>query len=109
MDFPEEEVQELKTLFGSDIKSTAEGGLPYFLIPKVRIGTKEVDAVLCPRPRDGYPSRLYLAQKIEDGSARNWNGNLLLANRNWFAVSWKLSNEKVRLSQMMALHLRAFQ
>ena len=73
---------------------------------------------LCPFPRDGYPSRLFLSAKItHKGQGVNWNADgVMIAGRKWWAVSWnpfknKQPNQDVnqRLLGMVTAHLQAFQ
>jgi hypothetical protein len=94
----------------------SEGGRPYILLPKLRLPEgcepSEVDALLSPEPHDGYSSRLYFAVQIkpvgkENTTALNWNGNPgRILERNWHAHSWR-TPEGLRLSQMVAIHLKA--
>lgn len=111
----EDQVQELKTV-ASDISSCAEGGIEYVLIPKLKLPDgctpSEVDALLCPKPRgDGYESRLFFAAKVECSrplkQALNWNGNVRVLERNWYAYSYKV-DANLGLKQMVAAHLGAF-
>ena len=62
-----------------------------------------------PQHRDGYPSRLFFAEKVQSKAVPepNWNANgARIAERNWHAFSWK-TNPNLRLAQMVAAHLRA--
>lgn len=112
MTFPEDQLTELKHLFGHEIRKVVEAGLPYLLIPLLKLppGCKPnvADALLCPVPRgDGYESRLYLSVQVQLPNARNWNGNVRICERNWQAVSWKVP-KGLTLCQMIAMHLKAF-
>jgi hypothetical protein len=108
MDFPKDQIDELKSLFGN-ITGSEEAGITYLLIPKLKLPgscvPNEVDALLCPSGRDGYPSRLYFAQQIQSSKSLNWNGNIRILERNWFAFSWKI-DPNLRLAQMIAAFLR---
>ena len=111
MNGTDEQVDELTRLF-PDVEEAVEGGVRYFLIPSLRLPPgrtpEQVDALLCPSPRDGYPSRLFLAQPVVGGRGSNWNSsNVRILERNWFAVSWRV-NPNLRLAQMVAAHLEAF-
>ena len=64
-----------------------------------------VDALLCPTPRDGYQSRLFFSVQIT-GQARNWNGNIRVLERNWFAISWQVP-PGLRLYEILLVHLRS--
>jgi hypothetical protein len=112
MSFPQDEVDELKQLFPG-ISSAAEGGIEYFLIPSLRLpqgcDPETVDALLCPLPRDGYPSRLFLGQLVRCSSNPNWNKqNERILERNWFAFSFKV-RPGLRLAQLVASHLKGLQ
>jgi hypothetical protein len=111
MEYSPEELQILKEIFGDGIKKLNEGGFHYFLIPSLRMpdgcSPDVVDGLLCPIARDGYPSRLYLSSKVSFSQTRNWNGSIFVANRNWYAISWKIA-EKATLAQMISMHLGGF-
>ena len=112
MELNSDEVEELKRAFGSTLGSFKEGGLPFIFIEKLPLPSgcepEAEDALLCPHPRDGYPSRLFLASQIKLPMNRNWNAKgVRIGDRNWFAVSWKIE-PNLRLMQMVAAHLGAF-
>jgi hypothetical protein len=108
MTFPEDEVRELSRLFPGTEQSD-EGGTPYFLLPQLLLPSgrspERIDALFCPKGRDGYPSRLFFAETIASPVARNWNGVRIL-ERNWYAVSWRV-REGLRLAQAVRAHLDA--
>src|ERR1043165_5972301 len=94
MPFPQDQVDELKQLFPG-VAHGVEGSAEYFLIPSLRLPqncTPEiVDALLCPSPRDGYPSRLFFSQLVRCTPNPNWNKqNERILERNWFAFSFKV-------------------
>jgi hypothetical protein len=94
------------------VQEGIEAGITYYLLPGLHLPkgcTPDVaDGLLCPSPRDGYPSRLFLDRQVTTATPRNWNAsNVRLFERNWFAVSWKV-NPSLRLAQMIAAHLEAF-
>lgn len=114
MNFPQEQVEELKQLF-SAVEMAEEGGYVFFLIPNLRLPNgctpETIDALLCPMPRDGYTSRLFFSQKIEKNPppnpALNWNStDQRILERNWYAYSWKINRSDLRLAQMVANHLK---
>jgi len=88
-----------------------EGGIKYYLLPQLDLPEGctpgKVDALLCPVGRDGYPSRLYFAVKIECGVPHNWNGSVQILDRTWVAISWK-TEAGLDPIQMVRVHLRAF-
>lgn len=111
MSFTNEQVEELKRLFPGTTQYQ-EAGLSYFLIPQLALPKgcqpEKVDALLCSQSRDGYPSRLFFAEKIESSNSRNWNcANARIIERNWHAFSWKVNNPGLRLVQLVLAHLGA--
>jgi hypothetical protein len=110
MDFPQEQIAELKGL-APEVGSCEEGGTTFFLIRPLVLPDgctpAAVDALLCPSTRDGYNSRLYFSERIVSKAPLNWNGNIRIAERNWFAFSWR-TPAGLRLAQMVAEHIRAF-
>jgi hypothetical protein len=113
-----EQVTELKLLYPAP-EYFEEGQLPYVLLRDYPLpcGTTpaKCDLVLCPRERDSYPSRLFFSQQVTRSTAAttkdalNWNGNVRLMERNWFAYSWKLAGGPYSLAQILTMHLRALQ
>jgi hypothetical protein len=114
MNFPTDQVEELKAAFPA-VFSAEEGGITYFLIQNLPLpnGTEPVatDALLCPTAdRHGYPSRLFFAQQVKSQKPLNWNTNgVRILERNWYAYSWKINQQGLRLMQILALHLKALQ
>ena len=112
MDFAGDDVAELLILYPGAQRADA-GGRPYFLLPDMALPDgctpESTDALLCPRERDGYSSRLFLARQIAHrGSGTNWNAmNVRILERNWFAVSWRVQ-ASLRLVQLIRGHLDAF-
>ena len=107
-----DEVTELQKICAQVVQATRDAGCLFLYLGTItfRVGsrTESVEALLCPMPREGYPSRLYFSRQVAKAGL-NWNGNLFLLGKNWYAVSWMLPKEKFRLAEMVALHLRAFQ
>ena len=107
MDFPKDQVEELEQLFPGATRAE-EGGVAFFLLPQVRLPGRtptEVEALLCPVQRDGYPSRLFLAQQVQPCRAGGW-GTVRILERNWYVVSWR-TREGLRLAQMVLAHVDA--
>lgn len=113
MDYPRDQIDEIKKLFG-EVRSCDESGYTYFFIPNLPLPEgcipEKVDVLLCPTSRgDGYSSRLFFAEKIESRKSLNWNVNgIRIIERNWYAFSWQ-TPKNLRLAAMVAIHLRAFQ
>lgn len=110
--FPDEQVAELNMLC-CGVQQCEEAGFTYLLLPGLALpeGCRPpaIDALLCPTARDGYPSRLFFAERVQSAKQLNWNANAVrIVERNWDAFSWKV-NPNLRLAQMVAAHLRALQ
>lgn len=114
MHFPPGQIEELKAAFPS-VFSAEEGGTVYFLIPNlslpVGVSPPAVDVLLCPTAdRHGYSSRLFFSQQVKTPKALNWNTNgVRILERTWYAYSWRINHQGLRLLQLLALHLKAFQ
>jgi hypothetical protein len=109
--FPDDQVDELIGQYPG-VAQAEEGGIVYFLLPDLEMpagcAPARVDALLCPTTRDGYASRLYVADKVTGGPSQNWNATgVRILERNWHAVSWR-TREGLRLAQMVRVHLDAF-
>ena len=113
MALDQDQIDELKSCY-SNLAVVEDGGTNYILIPSLPLPTgcnpESVGALLCPTPRDRYPSRLFLTEKIaHNGPGINWNANgVMIAGRQWWAVSWHTHNNNQRLLGMVTAHLQAF-
>lgn len=109
MIFPQEQIEELKRI-APNLCLAEEGGYPYILIEQLQLPDgcqpASADVLLCPKPRDGYASRLFFQQVITEIPARNWNGNIRVLERNWWAMSWRVP-EGLRLAEILLIHLKA--
>lgn len=107
MDFPSEQVDELKQI-SPDLAMAEEGGNKYFLFKNypmpVGCSPSNIDLLLLPSPKNGYNSILYFSQKPSCASHRNWNGNVVVLGRAWHSFSWKTAAE-LTLLQMLQVHL----
>src|SRR6266702_8309497 len=107
MDFPQDQIDELKRLF-PDVSYATEGSYDYFLIRNVTLPKsctpENTDVLLCPNVREGYNSRLYFTTQIQCGKPLNWNGSTFIFDRQWCAFSWQLQPTERRLTQMVASH-----
>jgi hypothetical protein len=114
MDFPEDQIAELTSAF-PEVRYAHEGGITYFLIPALPlpngVSPSPVDVLLCPTADGhGYPSRLFFATQVQSEKPLNWNTNgIRILERSWYAYSWKIHQQGLRLMQILALHLKAFQ
>lgn len=114
MDFPTEQLEELKQLAPGASRAD-EGGAPFFLLPSLVLPEgcqpTSCECLLSPKPHSGYPSRLFFTREIlEAPSAKskpNWNAkNIQILGRNWFAYSWQTNQEGLRLVQLVMELLR---
>lgn len=94
MSTPDEEVAELQRRYPGSTRCE-EGGTTFYFIPELPLpqgcSPTTVDALLCPTPRDGYPSRLFFAEQVQTPpkpTPLNWNGTPRILERNWHAFSW---------------------
>jgi hypothetical protein len=111
MRFPDDQIEELKAMFGG-VGQGVEGGVTYFLLPGLMLpegcAPSSTDALLCPTPRDGYNSRLFFANRIQSRQSLNWNAvGVRIFERNWNAFSWQVSRQGLRLTQLVSAHLGA--
>lgn len=110
MEFSTDQIEELKQIAPS-LSQASEGGYTFLLIEGLVMPDgclpRQVDALLCPTPREGYSSRLFLSEKITGCPVLNWNGNIRVLGKNWHAVSWQ-TRPGLRLSEMLQVHLKAF-
>ena len=112
MDFPHDQIEELKRLYPG-VQHCEEGGFTFFLLPDVALpdgcSPGRADLLLCPMIRDGYSSRLFIAKRVTTSASLNWNGSCYILDRNWYAFSWMADpcdQNDLRLAQMVALHMR---
>lgn len=110
MQFENDEIAELK-LIAPDLSIAQEGGYTFILITNLCMPEgctpKFVNALLCPEPRDGYNSRLFLSEQISNRPGLNWNGNIRVLEKNWYAISWQTQSGH-RLAEKLILHLKPF-
>lgn len=112
MAFPQDEVNELEQLFPGAVMY-ADGDSELFLLPNMLLPSgcspQRTDLLLCPTQRDGYPSRLFFAERIQAPTTQslNWNGGGYIIERTWHAFSLKIEEPGLRLAQMVKAHLRA--
>src|SRR5690348_15146415 len=92
MSDPDEELAALQRTYPGS-KRCEEGGTTFYFIPNLPLPEGctpcSTDALLCPSQRDGYPSRLYFAERVQGPVALNWNTTCRILERNWTAFSWQ--------------------
>jgi len=115
MAFEQDQVDELKRYY-SNLQVVEEGGQKFIFFPNLQLplgcNPQTVEGLLCPAPRDGYPSRLFISAKVtHSGSGQNWSpaGGVMIIGRQWWVVSWHTHNDNQRLLGMITAHLQAFQ
>jgi hypothetical protein len=64
-----------------------------------------MDLLLYPSSHSGYVTRLFFAHKI-DGRGANWTQHRV-ADRSWWAPSWKDVTADLAWTAMLCAHLRA--
>lgn len=110
MDFPADQVAELKRLWPG-AQRAEEGGITFILLPGLAMpegcSPASTDVLFCPTPRDGYPSRLYFADVIQSPKVLNWAGQSHILGRTWQAFSWRVDEPGLRLAQLVMTHLQA--
>lgn len=109
--FDQIQIDELKKI-SPDLSIAEEGGYSFIRIANLKLPDNctpnLVEALLCPTPREGYLSRLFVSAQIACGRpALNWNGNIRVLGKNWHAVSWKVPGN-LRLYEILLVHLKAF-
>ena len=91
-------------------KQCQEGGTTFYFIPGLGMPPgctpEHTDVLLCPTPRDGYPSRLFFAACVQGPVSRNWNGDSHILGRRWYVFSWS-DVQGLRLVDLVLAHVRA--
>ena len=111
-EYPREQLDELKR-YCRKLSAFEEGGITFLFMEGLRLPAgcdpQECDALLCPAPRDNYPSRLYLSVQVASQYTRNWNtSNARIGEKNWFAFSWKVELSSPTLVEILMAHLAGF-
>jgi hypothetical protein len=112
--FPEDQVDALKTIC-PNLSLGEEAKTHFIRIETLKLPEgcepRVVKALLCPSGRDGYPSRLFISQKVSHGGrGQNWNPNesVVILGEHWWAISWKTTRSNQTLLEMVLDHLGAF-
>lgn len=96
-------------------KLLRDGAGEFIFLPclPIQVGTssRTLDALLCPHARDGYDTRLFLAEAIPErptiqGQAANWTAHQILG-RTWYTWSWRGVGASLPLPQMLLAHVKA--
>lgn len=109
MDELSDELSELQWQF-TGVRQCQEGGTTFYFIPGLRMPSgctpEQTDVLLCPTPRDGYPSRLFFAARVQGPVSQNWNGESHILGRQWNAFSWT-DIQGLSLIDLVLAHVRA--
>lgn len=91
-------------------KCCEEGGTSFYFIPDLPLPPgctpASTDALLCPTARDGYPSRLYFAERVQSPAALNWNMQPRVFEQTWHAFSWS-NVPDLPLADLVLAYVRA--
>ena len=113
MVFPTDQIEALKKLY-PELAAASEGGTVFIRINKLVLSEpcqpREVVGLLCPTARDGYPSRLFVSEKVNHSGKVSWNpaDGCMILGQQWWALSWKTRPGQT-LVQMVIDHLGGFQ
>ena len=112
MTFPEDEITDLKR-HCEELSLYEEAAVTYLLLKKLTLPAgclpSACDALLVPKGRDGYPSRLFFDQIVHPASPHllNWNAQgIRVIERNWQAFSWRVTRPNLRLPELLTAHLK---
>lgn len=108
----DDELHRLAILCNGGASRKSENGRDYILLEglrfKVQGAARVSDALLCLNyPNSGYPTKLFLPEKI--GCGLNWNSTEYILARHWETWSWRDVSPDLPLLDVLALHLAAFQ
>jgi len=110
VDIPDDILAELRAL-GRKVQRFDEAGKTYIYVEGHQLpegcDPPMADVLLCPQERDGYPSRLFFSQRVTSASGRQFVHEARIAERQWYAISWRVDRTDLRPAQLIAAHLRA--
>jgi hypothetical protein len=78
--------------------------LPVLKVPISGV-TTDIEGLLCPGEHSGYPTRLFLSQKVP-GKGQNWTDHTILG-KTWRTWSWKDVPASLSLTEILLGHLTA--
>jgi hypothetical protein len=101
----------LQVVCSGQVARRAEGPDKFIDLPGlhflVRGQKRQMDALLCLNQRDGYATKLYLAEQVPQLN-QSWS-NFYILGKNWFSWSWKEVAANQSPIAILAGHLEAFQ
>ncbi len=105
------DLQRLQVLCSGKVVRRTEGTDKFIELPGLHFHGRgieyEIDALLCLNQRDGYATKLYLAQQVPE-LGQPW-ANFYILGRNWFSWSWKDVPAHQSPIAILGGHLEAFQ
>ncbi len=112
MGYPQEQIDELKR-YCKKVSALTECGIVFPYLEEIRLpagcAPAVCDALLCPVPKDNYPSRLFFSTQITGPYTRNWNvTGARIGEKNWWAFSWRVELSGPTLAQLLIAHLNGF-
>lgn len=112
MDYDEDQVAGLKE-YCKKVSLLEECGVTFLFMEELRFpegcSPNVCNGLLCPVPREGYPSRLYLSCKVSCPYEKNWNvSEARIGEWNWYAFSWKVERPNLTLPELLIAHLSGF-
>jgi len=109
------EIDPIAAMCTGVVERRTEGTDAFIMMEGLRINVRgtvhQRDALLCLNPRDGYPTKLYLSERVPHGGkhAPNWNASLYyILGRKWHSWSWRDVPAKQPSASILADHLEAF-
>jgi hypothetical protein len=102
-----EHLAEMKAVC-SGVEELTEGGQVYLHLPALKLpggcNPGVLDALMALHQHSGYPTRLFLAQRVQ-GRGQNWTVHHVLG-RTWHTWSWNYVKADRRPAEVLAEHLR---
>jgi hypothetical protein len=97
----------------TDINAFTDAGQRYIHVPTLRLPVgctpTGVAALICMDTRDGYPTRLFLSEKVTTTARElNWNTTAAIAGKTWHSFSWNYVPSSPRPVEVLIGHVAAF-
>jgi hypothetical protein len=103
-------LRRIECLCEGEVSRRSESGRDLVFMQGLRFYAKgkeqKMDALLClNHPNTAYPTKLYLAERVEAGV--NWHETAYLLGRQWHTVSWRDVKADQPIIDILAAHLSA--
>ena len=103
-------LRRIEYLCEGEVSRRSEGGRDLVFMRGLRFyangKNQKMDAVLClNHSNPAYPTKLYLAERVEAGV--NWHETAYLLGRQWHTFSWRDVRAEQPLIDILAAHLSA--